>query len=62
MAVNLENLGIDQLSIGDRLELIEQIWDSLPEQIAPQNSRMASSGVGEAACNGREQTWCRQAF
>lgn len=34
MAVNLEALGIHQLSVRDRLELIEQIWDSLPEQVA----------------------------
>ena len=37
MSVNLEALGIDQLSVGDRLDLIEQIWDSLPEQITPQD-------------------------
>ena len=37
MSVNIEALGIDQLSVGDRLELIEQIWDSLPEEIAPQD-------------------------
>lgn len=34
MAVNLEALGIHQLSVHDRLELIEQIWDSLPEQVS----------------------------
>jgi len=37
MPVNIEALGIHQLSVSDRLELIEQIWDSLPEQIAPQD-------------------------
>ena len=35
MAVTLESLGIDRLSVKDRLELIEQIWDSLPEQVNP---------------------------
>jgi len=31
----LESLGIDRLSIAERLELIEQIWDSLPDDVAP---------------------------
>lgn len=35
MPVNVEALGIDRLSVGERLELIELIWDSLPEQIDP---------------------------
>ncbi len=34
MSVNLESLGIDRLSVGERLELIEQIWDSLPRPVA----------------------------
>lgn len=29
----IEQLGIHQLSVLERLELIEQIWDSLPEQV-----------------------------
>jgi putative addiction module component (TIGR02574 family) len=33
--VSLEALGIDKLSVRERLELIEQIWDSLPEQVDP---------------------------
>ena len=36
MSVSLEALGIDRLSIGERLELIEQIWNSLPEQVSPE--------------------------
>jgi putative addiction module component (TIGR02574 family) len=36
MPVSIEALGIHQLSVGERLELIEQIWNSLPEQIDPQ--------------------------
>ena len=37
MTVHLEALGIHQLSVGERLELIETIWDSLPEQLDPQD-------------------------
>jgi putative addiction module component (TIGR02574 family) len=36
MSVTLEALGIDRLSVGERLELIEQIWNSLPEQVTPE--------------------------
>jgi putative addiction module component (TIGR02574 family) len=35
MSVSIEELGIDKLSVSDRLELLEQIWDSLPEQVSP---------------------------
>ncbi len=35
MSITIEALGIDRLSVGERLELIEKIWDSLPEQVAP---------------------------
>jgi len=37
MAVRIDSLGIDQMSVRDRLDLIEQIWDSLPEQVEPQD-------------------------
>lgn len=37
MAVRLDSLGIDRLSVRDRLDLIEQIWNSLPEQVALQD-------------------------
>jgi putative addiction module component (TIGR02574 family) len=33
MPINIEALGIDRLSVGDRLELIEQIWNSLPDNV-----------------------------
>jgi putative addiction module component (TIGR02574 family) len=33
--MTLAELGIDQLSVRERLELIEQIWDSLPAQMQP---------------------------
>jgi putative addiction module component (TIGR02574 family) len=35
MPVTIESLGIDRLSVREKLDLIEQIWDSLPESIAP---------------------------
>jgi putative addiction module component (TIGR02574 family) len=35
MSIDFESLGIDRLSVRERLELIESIWDSLPEQVAP---------------------------
>jgi putative addiction module component (TIGR02574 family) len=35
MAVTIKELGIDRLSVRERLDLIEQIWDSLPEAVAP---------------------------
>jgi putative addiction module component (TIGR02574 family) len=37
MPVSVEALGIDRLSVGERLELIEQIWNSLPEQVDPED-------------------------
>ena len=37
MAVRIDSLGIDRLSVRDRLDLIEQIWDSLPEQVELQD-------------------------
>jgi putative addiction module component (TIGR02574 family) len=35
MPISLEALGIDRLSVRERLDLIEQIWDSLPENVNP---------------------------
>src|SRR5262245_43998920 len=35
MPVSIEALGIDRLSVRERLGLIEQIWDSLPEHVNP---------------------------
>lgn len=31
MSLDIEALGIHQLSVRERLDLIEQIWDSLPD-------------------------------
>jgi putative addiction module component (TIGR02574 family) len=36
MPLRIEELGIDRLSVRERLELIELIWDSLPEQVNPE--------------------------
>lgn len=35
MTISLQQFGIDRLSVTERLELIEMIWDSLPQQVAP---------------------------
>jgi putative addiction module component (TIGR02574 family) len=35
MPISIAALGIDRLSVRERLELIEQIWDSLPDQVDP---------------------------
>ena len=37
MSVSIRSLGIDQLSVRERLDLIEQIWDSLPEQVSQED-------------------------
>ena len=34
MAVDVQALGIDRLSVNERLELIDLIWDSLPGSAA----------------------------
>jgi putative addiction module component (TIGR02574 family) len=33
---DLTTLGLDKLSVRERLELIETLWDSLPEQVETQ--------------------------
>jgi putative addiction module component (TIGR02574 family) len=67
VAVRFDSLGIDRLSVRDRIDLIEQIWDSLPEQVEPQDipdwhvaelasrrGRAAESpGVGKSAGSAR---------
>ena len=35
MEISIRELGIDHLSVRERLDLIEQIWDSLPRTVAP---------------------------
>ena len=34
MTATIEALGIDRLSVRERLELIEEIWDSLPAAVS----------------------------
>jgi putative addiction module component (TIGR02574 family) len=36
MPISIEALGIDRLSVQEKLDLIEQIWDSLPDQVNPE--------------------------
>lgn len=33
MATDLTTLGLDKLSVQERLDLIETLWDSLPDQL-----------------------------
>jgi putative addiction module component (TIGR02574 family) len=35
VSATIEALGINRLSVRERLELIEQIWDTLPETVDP---------------------------
>ncbi|HLN32366.1 MAG TPA: addiction module protein [Gemmataceae bacterium] len=35
MPIDVHALGIDRLTVPERLELIEQIWNSLPEAVEP---------------------------
>ena len=35
MSMTVQSLGIDRLSVRERLELIEQIWDTLPGSVEP---------------------------
>lgn len=35
MAIDLESLGVHQLSVPERLSLIEQIWETLPGEVDP---------------------------
>ncbi len=35
MAVDIDAMGIGQLSVGERLELIDRIWETLPESPRP---------------------------
>lgn len=35
MAIDIQALGFHHLSVRERLNLIEQIWETLPEQVDP---------------------------
>ncbi len=34
MAVNIADYGIDQLSVEDRMNLAQQLWDSIAEEVS----------------------------
>ena len=35
MAIDFEAFGLEKLTVAERLDLIEHIWDSLPENVNP---------------------------
>lgn len=47
MPIDIEAMGSDRLSVAERLELIEKIWDSLPESVEP--SELPEWHLAEAA-------------
>lgn len=63
MPVTIEALGIDRLSVGDKLDLIEQIWDSLPESVSPDEAppwhlaELAKRRAEAAASPGQGRPW-----
>jgi putative addiction module component (TIGR02574 family) len=63
MPVTIQTLGIDRLSVRERLELIEQIWDSLPEQVSPDEvpewhrAELAKRRAEAAAAPGAGKPW-----
>lgn len=63
MSINIEALGIDRLSIRERLELIELIWDTLPEQVNPDEvppwhlAELAKRRADAAASPGEGRPW-----
>ena len=63
MAVRIDSLGIDRLSVRDRLDLIEQIWDSLPEQVDTRDipdwhvAELATRRVSAAQSPGVGKPW-----
>lgn len=38
MSATMKELGIDQFSVREKLDLIDQIWDSLPRQMNPEET------------------------
>lgn len=56
MALTIQELGIDRLSVRERLNLIEQIWDSLPEAVDPDDvpgwhKKVLAERLAEAEAN-----------
>lgn len=63
MAPTIEELGIDRLSVRERLALIEQIWDSLPTQVQPDEipewhrAELAKRRAAADAAPGQGKPW-----
>ena len=63
MPISLDSFGIHQLSVAERLELIEQIWDSLPQQVASEEvpdwhlAELASRRAQARANPGQGEPW-----
>jgi putative addiction module component (TIGR02574 family) len=63
MAISIEALGIDRLSVTERLELIDQIWDSLPDKVSPDEMpawhlvELQRRRTGAAASPGTGRPW-----
>lgn len=56
MAVSVQELGIDRLSVREKLDLIEEIWDTLPEAVQPDeipdwHKRVLAERLAEAEAN-----------
>jgi putative addiction module component (TIGR02574 family) len=63
----LMDLGIDRLSVPERLDLLEQIWDSLPRQVQPDevpdwHKAVLAERLAEAAANPGEGVPWREAL
>ena len=63
MVAKFENLGIDRLSVSDRLELIELIWESLPDHVSRDDvptwhvTKLAKRLANAEATPGAGQPW-----
>jgi putative addiction module component (TIGR02574 family) len=67
MAVTIRELGIDRLSVRERLELIEQIWDTLPEAVGADevpewHKEVLAERLAEAEANPGEGVPWREAL
>ena len=66
MAITIRELGIDRLSVRERLDLIEQTWDSLPGAVAPDevpewHEEVLAKRLAEAEANPGEGVPWREA-
>jgi putative addiction module component (TIGR02574 family) len=58
-----ESLGIDRLTVRERLELIEQIWDSLPDTVGAEEipewhlAELAKRRAAAATAPGAGKPW-----